>query len=108
MPRPLKRSVRSRFRGMIIPVCSIAITGYFAYHVFYGDNGIISWTQLEAQSVALKEDRDAVKADRLALQRKVQLLRPESIDPDLLDERVRDMLNFANPNDVVLFPSDGG
>lgn len=106
MPRPLKRSVRSRLRVFIIPTCSIVVTAYFAYHVFYGDHGIIAWQRLEQQAVETRDKRDRLSLDRLALQKKVQLLRPESIDPDLLDERARAALNFAHPNDIVMFPAD--
>lgn len=106
MPRPLKRTVKSRLRGLIVPACSIAVTLYFGYHVFYGDHGIFAWQRLEAQAAELDRDRDRVKQERLALEKKVQLLRPESIDPDLLDERVRATLNFAHANDVILFPAE--
>ncbi len=106
MPRPLKRTVKSRLRGLIVPACSIAITFYFAYHVFYGNHGILAWQSLETQAADLDRDLNRVKRERLALEKKVQLLRPESIDPDLLDERVRATLNFAHANDVILFPAE--
>jgi hypothetical protein len=37
------------------------------------------------------------------LENKVVLLRPESIDPDLLDELARENLELAKPTDVVAF-----
>jgi cell division protein FtsB len=44
-------------------------------------------------------------AERLRLENKVALLRPESIDPDLLDELARGKLELARPTDVVAFTS---
>ena len=32
----------------------------------------------------------------------VLLLRPGSIDPDMLDERARTLLNYADPRDLTL------
>jgi len=32
----------------------------------------------------------------------VSLLRPESLDPDMLDERARAILNLANQDDLVM------
>ena len=89
---------------MIVPAFAFAVTGYFGYHVFYGDNGIISWQRLERQAAELETEHDRIRLARLALEKKVQLLRPESIDPDLLDERVRAALNFTGSDDIVLYP----
>ena len=36
------------------------------------------------------------------LERDVALLRPESLDPDMLDERARASLNLAHPDDLVM------
>jgi cell division protein FtsB len=34
------------------------------------------------------------------------LLRPESLDPDMLEERARVLLNLAHPNDIVIMRGD--
>ena len=36
------------------------------------------------------------------LERDVALLRPESLDPDMLDERARAILNLAHPDDLIM------
>jgi cell division protein FtsB len=46
---------------------------------------------------------EALRAERIRLENKVALLRPESIDPDLLDELARGTLELAKPGDVVAF-----
>ena len=40
---------------------------------------------------------------RRDLERDVALLRPESLDPDLLDERARAALGFAHPDELTIF-----
>jgi cell division protein FtsB len=45
---------------------------------------------------------DALKAERATWERRVSLLRPESIDPDMLDERARVLLNYADPRELTL------
>jgi cell division protein FtsB len=35
-------------------------------------------------------------------ERRVVLLRPGSIDPDMPDERARALLNYADPSDLTL------
>ena len=52
---------------------------------------------------------DAVAAQRAELENRVQRLAAPRLDPDLLDERVRAMLNYARQDEVVimLLPADG-
>ena len=45
----------------------------------------------------------AVEAERSTLERRVDLLRPDHLDRDMLDERARSQLNLAAPNDIVIF-----
>ena len=45
---------------------------------------------------------EAIRAQRAALEVKVSNLRPEHVDPDLLDERIRATLNLVSPDDIVL------
>ena len=39
---------------------------------------------------------------RLRIERDVALLEPDSLDPDMLDERARAILNLAHPGDLVM------
>lgn len=36
-------------------------------------------------------------------ERRVSALRNQSIDPDMLDERARALLNFARKDDIIIF-----
>ncbi len=44
----------------------------------------------------------AIREERLALERKVSLMRPESIDPDMLDELARSTLDFGKRGELVV------
>ena len=41
-------------------------------------------------------------AERDAIERRVNNLRPQHLDPDTLDERVRAMLSYGDPADVTV------
>jgi cell division protein FtsB len=43
-----------------------------------------------------------VRAERQALEDKVRRLRPDSLDPDLIDELARRHLSLAGPLDVII------
>ncbi|MEM6665439.1 MAG: septum formation initiator family protein [Pseudomonadota bacterium] len=104
MARHLRKTVRSRKSNFIVPLVAVMVTGYFAYHVFHGEHGIAAWQTLERQSVAKADQLAELQATRGRLESRVDLLRPDSVDPDLLDERVRRTLNFAGPNDIIVIP----
>ena len=95
--------IRRRARLIIGPVLGISLCTYFAYHLVQGDRGLVAWLHPTQQLRDAKATRATVEAQRTTLQRRVELLRPEHLDPDMLDERARSQLNLAAPNEVVIF-----
>ncbi len=91
-----------RFDVVVTCVCALLL-GYFAFHAVQGQRGLPHRDALTARALELKDHRDGLVRDRLQLEQKVALLRPESIDPDLLDELARGMLMLSGPGDVVAF-----
>jgi cell division protein FtsB len=57
---------------------------------------------LERRKEVLAGELAGLKEVRERLERDVSLLRPESLDPDMLDERARAILNLANKDDLVM------
>ena len=50
----------------------------------------------------LRAMRDLIQADRMLIERRVALLRPDGVDPDMLDERVRLMLNLGRRDELTI------
>ena len=96
------RAVRRRAGFLFGPVLGIALTGYFAYHLVEGDRGFKTWLSLNREIRTSAARLDAVRAQRAARDLKVSNLRPEHVDPDLLDERIRATLNLVSPDDIVI------
>jgi cell division protein FtsB len=94
--------MRRRAHFVLGPVVGIALTGYFAYHLVEGERGFKAWLRLTGEIRTAAASLEAVRAQRAALEIKVSSLRPEHVDPDLLDERIRATLNLVSPDDIVL------
>ena len=96
------RELRKRARSIAGPALGIALTGYFVYHLIEGHHGMLAWVRLSQEireeTAKLKE----VRTQRAALDLKVADLRPEHVDPDLLDEQVRSTLNVVAPGEIVI------
>jgi len=76
--------------------------GYFAANAFTGNHGLRAQQDLEQQLTAMKADLMQLKAERALWERRVSLLRADRIDPDMLDERARALLGYADPRDLTL------
>ena len=93
-----------RFDFVVTCVCC-ALLGYFGWHAYKGPRGF-PYKEAEAAKLAVLQGKyELLHAERLRMENKVTLLRPESIDPDLLDELARGNLELAKPTDVVAFTS---
>jgi cell division protein FtsB len=81
---------------------------YFGYHAVVGSRGLLAWRQLNLDIAATQRDLAAVHEERRALEEKVRRLRPDSLDPDLIDELARRRLSLAGPLDVIILLDEEG
>jgi cell division protein FtsB len=89
-------------RGLLLHAVAASLIGYFAVQAFRGNYGLDARKGYEEDIARLSQERDALRATRAALERQVALLRPESIDPDMVEELARRDLGFAGPHDLVM------
>jgi len=98
----LLSELRIRARHVLFPAFGIAAVLYFAYHGVNGDRGLLAWRDLEQQVKLAQADLDQARGEREALERRVKLLYPQNLDPDMLDESARRLLNYGLPGEVVI------
>ena len=94
--------IRRQGRQVMVPVLGISLLAYFAYHAIQGERGLFAWMALNQQVKQTHALANAIAAQRKELETRVQRLSAPSLDPDLLDERVRGMLNLAREDEVVI------
>jgi cell division protein FtsB len=83
-------------------VAAALLIGYFWVHAFTGDYGLNARLNIDQQIAKLSGELAGVKAERAVWERRVALLKSESLDPDLLDERARALLDYVDTHDLVL------
>jgi len=96
---------KKRLRQAIGPSVGACLFGYFVYHAIEGDRGVMAWLRMSQQLADSKATLATLQGERHKVQNQVALL-STSIDPDLLDERARLMLNVAEPADRLVILSD--
>jgi len=94
------RELKRRAHFVLGPVIGMALTGYFFYNLVEGERGLLRWLSLTREIRVENANLEAVRTQRQALDLKVSDLKPNHLDPDLLDERVRATLNLVAPNEM--------
>ena len=94
--------IRSRARFILPRVLAVCTVVYFAYHAVEGDRGFLTWLRLKQELAQVHETQNVLHAERDEIQSRVSLLRPDNLDPDLLEERARDVLNYGRESEVIV------
>lgn len=84
------------------PFLGFLLFVYFVLHLVQGDRGYMNLKKLERDKRDIQLEYNALKEKREALEHRVVMLRGPKIDPDLLDEQVRDALGFVDAKDTLL------
>lgn len=86
----------------LLPLGCLVVLGYFGLQAFVGDRGILSHRRIEAENARLRGELVDLRTQSTGLEAQIALLNSDKLDPDMLDERVRAILNFADPADMVI------
>jgi cell division protein FtsB len=81
---------------------------YFGYHALSGSRGLLAWQELNRELEATQQELADLRAERADLEHKVSRLRPDSLDPDLIDEVARRNLSLVEPLDVIILLPPAG
>ncbi|NWH08908.1 MAG: septum formation initiator family protein [Alphaproteobacteria bacterium] len=85
-----------------LPLFCFALVIYFSYFGIYGQHGLITLVKTKSELELRQAELDDVVLQRERLERRVLLLRSESLDPDLLDEQARAVLGYTAPGEVTV------
>jgi cell division protein FtsB len=88
---------------ILVGTSCIVLLSYFIWQAELGPRGFHYQTKLQVQGLKMTADLDTLKQQRKLLEEKVAELRPDSIDPDLLDQMARQSLNFAAPEQYLVY-----
>ncbi|MCD0421559.1 MAG: septum formation initiator family protein [Rhodopseudomonas sp.] len=93
--------LKSILAGIALYAIAAAVIGYFGVNAYTGRFGLTAQQELDQEITALTAELVQLRQQRTEAEQRVSLLRSDRIDPDMLDERVRYQLDFANPADLV-------
>ncbi len=97
-----RQRLRSVLNALALYTIAALLIGYFGVNAYTGNHGLNARQDLDQQIAQLSGEHAALKAERGDWERRVALLRADSLDPDMLDERARALLDYVDPRDLVL------
>jgi len=96
-----RKRLRSVLTALGLYLCAALLIGYFGVNAYTGNHGLRARQGLDLQIARLVAERDGLRAERLQWERRVTLLKSESLDPDMLEERARALLDYVDSRDLV-------
>ena len=91
-----------RLRPFIPSALIAVLIAYFGFHALTGERGLLTSGQREQTLAARTDELKQIRAERMDLEARARLLRDSSLSADLLEERARSLLGFADPDDYVI------
>ena len=86
-----------------LPTATLAfLLFYFSFHALTGERGILAQGERERTLVERSTELERLTAHRKDLEIRARLLRDDHLSADLLEERARALLGFADPRGYVI------
>ena len=97
-----RKPLRSLLTAIGLFLGAALLIGYFWVNAYTGPNGLRARQDLDLRIAKLNAELSALKAERARWERRISLLKSDSLDPDMLDERARALLDYVDPHDLTL------
>lgn len=95
-----------RMKPYTLSACLLLLVVYLGVQALTGQRGLLSGGQRDALLDARETQLNRILAERSDLEVRVRYLRSDSLSRDLLEERARAVIGFADPRDYVIQVSD--
>ncbi len=97
-----RKRLRSILTTLGLYVMAALLIGYFGVNAFSGNRGLKAKEDLDHQIASLSTELDRLQHERMQWERRVALLKSDKLDPDMLDEQARTLLDYADPKELTL------
>jgi len=99
--------VRTRARAILFPLAFYLVlgvaSGYLVWGASNGERGLKAKAEYAAEMTGLQAELKQLQSERGRWERRVNSMRSETVDRDLLDEEARAVLDRVGKNDLVVF-----
>jgi cell division protein FtsB len=97
-----RKRLRSILTALGLYLLAALLIGYFGVNAYSGNHGLKAQQDIDKQIASLSVELDRLKLEQKQWERRVALLKSDNLDPDMLDESARRLLDYVDPNDLTL------
>ena len=97
-----RRRLRNILNTLALYALAALLIGYFGINAYNGDRGLKAKEDIDRQMTTLTAELDRLKAEQAQWERRIALLKSDNLDPDMLDERARILLDDVDSHDLTL------
>jgi cell division protein FtsB len=94
--------IRRRGRDIAGPILGALLFSYFVLHAVQGNRGLLAWAQIKQQIDHAETALMGAATERSVWEQRISLIKGSRVDPDMLDERVRRVMGFARPDELII------
>jgi len=97
-----RKRLRSILNALTLYILAALLIGYFGINAFNGAHGLKAKKDIDRETATLSADLSQLRSERTQWEHRIALLKSDDIDADMLDERARALLDYVDPNDLVM------
>ncbi len=101
-----RKRVRSILTALGLYVIAALLIGYFGMNAFSGNRGLKAKQDIDQQVAELSTELARLKLERSQWERRIALLKSSGLDPDMVDERARALLDYSHPHDLTMMVTE--
>ena len=98
----LLMELHNRLKNSSFVLVCVFLVAYFLYHTVNGERGVLRYMLLKKEIAQAEKIAESYHKQKLKLEDKVRLLSSSSLDLDMLEERAREVLNFASEDEFII------
>ncbi len=85
-----------------MPALTAAFLGYFGFHAYSGSYGMQALEQYRSDRATLAMQLSYLRRQHAALEARIATVRPDALDPDVVDMEARLALNLMRADEIVI------
>ena len=97
-----RKRLRAVVNALFLYALAALLIGYFGVNAYSGNRGLKAKEDIDRQMAALNAGLQRLKLEHAQWERRIALLKSDDIDPDMLDERARALLDYVDPDDLTM------
>src|SRR3974390_2944244 len=97
-----RKRLRTFLSALLLYALAALLIGYFGANAYSGARGLKAKEDIDRQMATLNAELDHLKHEHGQWARRIALLKSADLDPDMLDEQARALLDYVDPSDLTM------